>query len=213
MQFKKSLLLAILGFALCSPTNTIIADYTTSEKIQVSLAHLILLYSNVYLHELGHKYTAKWLTGAKSSISMGVLAGFTHFDEENWKILNKKSKPAILTFLAGPAVGLVGGLAVLSAALLIDRNSFWHTEIKSGGKGLIFMNLFNLIPFNLFGLPSDGYQIWEKYEQIQKGNYDKKEQLEKLIDISAADKFALVKNVAKDPLSITDKDAIAAPAA
>lgn len=195
------------------PSHTISQEYSKSETAQALIATLILLYSNAYLHELGHKYTAKWLTGAESTIEMELLAGYAVFDYENWKILTKDPKSAIATFLAGPIAGTLNGLAILASLPLLNKNPFWHHVVKSNAVGVIANNLINLIPFRLFGFTSDGYHIWDVYEKMEKGDFDKEEKLEKLADVPTAGKFAILKKLVKDPLLITDKEAIIAQAA
>ena len=192
--YKQLIAVAVISWLIAMPiqirAQTPKIQLDTLPRVQATLAALALLYSNVYIHELGHKYTAKWLTGAQSSISLGVFAGYTKFDPENWKILNKKPKATILALLAGPVAGFLAGLGVLGLGSLIDKNSFWRREMQSQGFALMLMNLSNLIPFRLFNFSSDGYRIWETYDQMQNNDFDKKDAVEKLSTGSPIDKFA-----------------------
>lgn len=178
MHSVKQFLLCIAACFFTIPSQAIrpsTMQFDTIPRMQVASAALAFIYSNIYIHELGHKYTAKWLTGADSTISLGLLSGYTHFDDANWKIVNKKPKAMILALLAGPIAGFLAGLGVYAAAALIDKNTPWHDEIKGNGRGLMLMNLINLIPFWWGNFESDGYRIWDIFTKLQRGEYEKSE--------------------------------------
>jgi peptidase M50-like protein len=172
---------------------------TRQERLKAGPFLLALLYANTYLHELGHKYTAKYLTGTESTIGLGIFAGYTKFDEKNWKILKKNPKAAIITFLAGPAVGFLAGFGVYASAFLFDKNSYLHLLLEESGFEQMIGNLLNLISFYWGNLRSDGYQIWQTYDEMKKEDPEKLKKLENLSQkISPTDQISTLQKIMKE---------------
>ncbi len=168
LHSKKTLTFLILALAISCYSSNVHAIRKPVPRSIALVPALILLYSNIYLHELGHKYTAKMLTGADSDIYIGLLSGYTEWDGENSQLLKAHPKSQIATCLAGPLLGALGGYAVYALASLLPHQSAWRHEMQHNGQSLLWMNLLNLLPINLFGRKLDGYLIWEIIQEIRK---------------------------------------------
>jgi hypothetical protein len=164
---KKTLTFFILALTMSCSSSNVCAIRKPVPRAIALIPALILLYSNIYLHELGHKYTAKILTGADSDIHIELLSGYTEWNEENSQLLKAHPKSQIATCLAGPMLGALGGYAVYALASLLPEKSAWRYEMQHNGQTLVWMNLLNLLPVNLFGRKLDGYLIWEIIQEMK----------------------------------------------
>lgn len=161
-------------------------------------------------HELGHKYAAKVLTGADSTIEVGFFSGVTKFDKKNAELVSKYPKSKIMALLAGPLAGCLGACGIyFFGSKYFERGSQLNGMALIAFWSALAMELCNLWPEE----HNDGAQILKTLKQMQDGTPDTKKPLEKLVDTPAIDKFALIKKIAKNPLLIADKDAVSAAAA
>lgn len=77
---------------------------------QLGLIAILILWGSIFLHELGHCFTARWLGGRADKIVMWVLGGLAYceVDQRPW--------PQFLVALGGPIVNVV--LLLLGVAIL-----------------------------------------------------------------------------------------------
>lgn len=152
-----------------------------------------------FIHELGHKYSAKLLTGADSTIKMNILfGGATVFDTENWKKLKNDPESRILAILAGPLAGCLASYGIYKLAASLDENSKLYKEIQQIAWMSIFGNLAELLPFRVpfAGTYSDGYQIWTAIEEIQNKKEEEKSTPLKLLNpMPLVEKFGFFKKM------------------
>lgn len=164
--------------------------------------YIITLLPLTLCHELGHKYAAKVLTGADSTIEVGFFKGLTKFDKPNAELVSKYPKSKIMALLAGPLAGCLGACGIyFYGSRYFEKYSQLHAISLTALITALVVDLSNLWPEE----GNDGAKILKTIKQMQAGNYDKKQTLEKLVDIPTIKKFALLKKIVKDALPITDK--------
>ena len=114
----------------------------------VALVTALLLFVSVLLHELGHSLVAMGQGVKVRSITLFLLGGVASVERECPTALG-----ALLVALAGPAVSLGLGVALLSGVHGVSHHSGVLGEMLTqlGALNLV-LALFNLLP----GLPLDG---------------------------------------------------------
>jgi Zn-dependent protease len=114
----------------------------------VALATAVLLFVSVLLHELGHSLVAITQGVKVSSITLFLLGGVASVERECPTALG-----ALLVALAGPAVSLTLGMALLAGVHGVSHHSQVLAEILTQlGMLNLVLALFNMLP----GLPLDG---------------------------------------------------------
>lgn len=206
MFLKKLLLLALLlHLGLPYSCN---ADIRT-RRIERTAQDLVLLYwgalalylvSNLPVtlcHELGHKYAAKALTGADSTIEVGLFGGATKFNQENWQLVNKYPKRKIMGLLAGPLAGCLGACGIYFwGSRYFEKYSPLYAMALSALMGALVGELSNLWPAeDNNGAQSDGAQIMATLKQMKEEKGETKSPLVKLAEALPADKRGLIKTI------------------
>jgi len=136
------------------------------------IAFLILFFS-VFIHELGHSITAKYLNIKPKDIIISALGGLARIES-----LKDKPEKEVLISMAGPFMNLILFLGSLIYVLLITKeaiqiselNTFIYTDFFSIGYKIGLINLLfftlNLVP----AFPMDGGRILRAILSIKYGN-------------------------------------------
>ncbi len=201
MFFKKLLLLALLlNLGLPYSCN---ADIRT-RRIERTAQDLVLLYCGALAlflvsklpvtlcHELGHKYAAKVLTGADSTIEVGLDGGATKYSPENWQLVNKYPKCKVMGLLAGPLAGCLGACGIyFLGSRYFEKYSPLHGMALAALAGNLANQLSNLWPED----NNDGAQIMTTLKQMKEGKVETESPLVKLAKALPADKIGLIKTI------------------
>jgi len=134
----------------------------------------IILFFSVFIHELGHAITAKYLGVKPKDIIISALGGLARIES-----LKDKPEKEVLISSAGPIMNLILFLSSLFYVLVISKeniqiselNTFIYTEYFSIVYKIGFINLLffilNLIP----AFPMDGGRILRALLSIRLGNH------------------------------------------
>jgi Zn-dependent protease/CBS domain-containing protein len=133
----------------------------------LGLITALLLFTSIFLHELGHSFTARANGITVEAITLNFLGGLTSMKRETQNPITE-FKVAI----AGPLVSLALGIVLILLGFLLFTNLSIPIKIASImalqlGQINLVLGIFNLIP----GLPFDGGQMLKAAVWKFTGNY------------------------------------------